>query len=261
MELKIATHNDIFHADEVTAIALLKLFRDDTISVTRVRHDTKDFSSFDMVIDIGKKLDGKKYFDHHQYKGGKSSAGLIWEYLGQEEKYPGISKLVKLVDDNDVGIAKAKPYEYSSLIKHFNSCNDIYGKEQDLCFSKALEFAFSILESLKHGDEEIVEAENIVNNSFYFEGNRDIIELERFTRYWGRYINGQTMPNIKAVVWEDEAEGNYKVKIPQKRTGSFELAHRGFKNDQSMEFVHSSRHFAVAKDRTILSQFLKTQIK
>jgi len=129
MELKIATHNGIFHADEVTAVALLKLFTDDEISVTRLKHDTKYFSSFDMVIHISRKFDGKKCFDHHQYKGGKSSAGLIWKYLGREDEYPTISKLIKMVDDNDVGIAKAKPFEYSSLIKHFNSHNDIDGDE------------------------------------------------------------------------------------------------------------------------------------
>ena len=35
----IATHNKIFHADEVTAIALLKIFTEDDIEVKRVDHD------------------------------------------------------------------------------------------------------------------------------------------------------------------------------------------------------------------------------
>ena len=107
MTLNIATHNKIFHADEVTAVALLRLFTDDEIIVHRVDHDTEDFTPYDMVIDISKQFDGDKYFDHHQNKGGKSSAGLIWEYLGVEEDYPKISKLISLVDDNDVGIQKA----------------------------------------------------------------------------------------------------------------------------------------------------------
>ena len=114
MMKKIATHNKIFHADEVTAIALLKLFTDDEYQIERVDHDTTDFNSFDMVIDIGKKFDGVKYFDHHQYKGGKSSAGLIWSYLGFEDEYPKISKLIDLIDRNDVGLEKAKEFEYSS---------------------------------------------------------------------------------------------------------------------------------------------------
>jgi len=40
MTKQIATHNKIFHADEVTAIALLKIFTEDEILVHRVDHDT-----------------------------------------------------------------------------------------------------------------------------------------------------------------------------------------------------------------------------
>ena len=47
MKKLIATHNKIFHADEVTAIALLEVFTDFEIEVQRVDHDTKDFSKYD----------------------------------------------------------------------------------------------------------------------------------------------------------------------------------------------------------------------
>ncbi|MCD8478340.1 MAG: MYG1 family protein [Sulfurospirillum sp.] len=106
--LNIATHNKIFHADEVTAIALLKLFTDEEIVVHRIDHQSEDFSAYDMVIDISKKFDGEKYFDHHQNKGGKSSAGLIWDYLGLGLEYPRISKLIHHVDLNDTGIKKSR---------------------------------------------------------------------------------------------------------------------------------------------------------
>lgn len=256
MALKIATHNGIFHADEVTAVALLKLFGDKDVKVTRVGHDTKDFSPFDMVIDIGRKFDGKKYFDHHQYKGGKSSAGLVWEYLGQEKKYPNISKLVKLVDENDVGTGKSKAFEYPSLIKHFNASEDIHSKEQDANFQKAVEFAYTVLHSMKRGQEEMEDARHIVNNSYFFDGNRHIMELDRYTRFWSSYINGENTPEIKAVVWEDENEGNWKVKIPPKRPGSFELAAKPLKQDDTMEFVHQSGFFGMAKERETLMAYL-----
>jgi len=257
MELKIATHNGIFHADEVTAIALLKLFTEYDISVQRLKHDTEGFSEYDMVIDIGRKFDGEKCFDHHQYKGGKSSAGLIWEYLNQENSYPNISKLIKMVDANDVGAIKAKPFEYPSLIKHFNSNGDIYGDEQDLCFTKAVDFAFTVLQSMRYNEDAVVEAQSIVKNSFYFNGNKNIIELDKYTRFWSRYINGQTMPNIKAVVWEDEADNSWKVKIPSKKPGSFELCSKALPYDNSMKFVHTNGFFAVAKDRETLSLYLQ----
>ena len=256
MQKQIATHNKIFHADEVTAIALLKIFTEDEIVVSRVDHDTTDFTAFDMVIDIGKKFDGVKFFDHHQYRGGKSSAGLIWEYLGFQDEYPKISKLIKLVDDNDVGISKAKPFEYSSLLKCYNT-SKIASKEQDEAFDKAVEFAITILNSYADLEEELQSVKHIVSESFIFDNNSKILELSSFTPHWTTYINGELTPNIKAVVWEDEDEKNWKVKIPPKYLGSFKLHGKALEQDESMEFVHSSGHFAIAKDENTMKIFLK----
>jgi len=259
MELKIATHNGIFHADEVTAIALLKVFKNDNISVTRLKHDTKDFSSFDMVIDIGKRYDKKRYFDHHQYEGGKSSAGLIWEYLGLESKYPSISKLIQMVDEQDVGIKKAKPFEYPNLIKHFNHNQNIYAKEQDMQFEKAVDFAMTMINSMVDTQKKQEEAKNIVSNSYYFDNNPKIIELDRFTPFWSRYINGDKMPWIKAVVWEDETEQNIKMQIAPARAENNKLKAKKLTMDDSMEFVHSGGFLAIAKDRETMKKYIQKQ--
>jgi uncharacterized UPF0160 family protein len=256
----IATHNKVFHADEVSAIALLQIFVDEDLEVCRVDHDTKDFDKFDMVIDVGRVFDGEKFFDHHQYKGGKSSAGLIWDYIGLQDKYPKISKLVKLIDDNDTGVAKAREFEYSSLLKAFNH-KDIASKEQDEAFWKAVDFAKTIFRSLRDSQEALKEAKTIVANSYIFDRNMKIMELERFTPHWTSHINGELTPNIKAVVWEDEIENNYKVKIVPKRVGSFELVTKPFPQDKMMEFVHSAGHFAIAKDEETMKKFLRKYIK
>ena len=252
--LKVATHNGIFHADEITAIALLNIFLDDDIKVTRIEHNHNDFKLFDMVVDIGQKLDGKKYFDHHQYKGGKSSAGLIWQYLGLEKKYPKISKLIKIVDDNDTGVKKAQEFEYPNLLKCFNH-KDIYSDEQDEAFGKAVEFAMVTLTSMKINQEEIVKAKDIVANSYMFDGNPAILELESFTPHWGYYVNAQTMPHIKAVVWEDH--GKWKIKLTPKRAGSFEINGKILPQSDIMEFVHSAGFFAVADSEESMIQYLK----
>ena len=254
--MKIVTHKGIFHADEVTAIALLKVFTDEDIAVSRVDHDSTDFGSFDMVIDIGKKFDGVKLFDHHQYKGGKSSAGLIWDYIGLQEDYPKISKLIKIVDDNDTGVAKAEPFEYSSLLKCYNH-RDIHSQAQEKQFEKAVKFAQTMLISMAEAQEDLEEAKEIVANSFLFDSNPAILELERFTPHWTSYINGVLTPHIKAVVWEDEEEGNYKVKVPSKKLGSFELNGKALPQDDSMEFVHSAGFFAIAKDEDTMKSYLK----
>lgn len=260
MKKIIATHNKIFHADEVTAIALLKIFKYDEIEVCRVNHNTTDFTQYDMVIDISKKFDGVKYFDHHQYKGGKSSAGLIWDYIGLNNKYPKISQLIHLVDMNDTGIQKAKPFEFSSLVKSYNYHN-MTSHEQDIQFNKAVEFAMTVIKSMKKSQEDYEEAKEIIDRSYYFDSNQKILELDKFTIHWGSYINGINRPEIKAVVWEDLDEKNWKVRIPSKKQGSFELNSKAFEQDDSMEFVHSSGHFAIAKDEESMKNFLYKQIR
>lgn len=45
MKKIIATHNKMMHADEITAIALLKIFTNDEYIIQRVSHDTNDFSN------------------------------------------------------------------------------------------------------------------------------------------------------------------------------------------------------------------------
>ena len=259
MKKLIATHNKIFHADEVTAIALLEIFTNYEIEVERVDHDTEDFSKYDFVIDIGKNFDGIKYFDHHQFKGGKSSAGLIWDYIGLNKHYPKISKLIDLIDRNDVGTEKAKPFEFSSLIKCYNTKN-LTSDEQTSQFFKAVDFAKTVLTSMKEMEEEIIKAKQIVNLSFVFDRNPKILELSKFTPYWTTYINGETMPFVKAVVWEDEEENNWKVKVPSRKMGTFELNGKALKQDSNMEFVHSNGHFAIAKDELTLRKYLSRQI-
>ena len=61
---------------------------------------------------------------------------------------------------------------------------------------------------------------------------------------------------VKAVVWEDEEENNWKVKIPSVRLGSFELNGKALIQDNSMEFVHSAGHFAIAKDEITMKDYL-----
>ena len=260
MKKRIATHNKIMHADEVTAIALLKIFTNDEIEVNRVNHNITDFSKYDMVIDIGKMYDGVKYFDHHQYKGGKSSAGLIWDYIGLRDKYPKLSKLINLIDMNDVGLQKAKPFEFSSLIKCFNHVN-IFSTEQDKQFEKAVDFAITTIKSMKKSQEDFEDAKDIVNNSFIFDSNQKILELEKFTPHWSSYVNGVKTPNIRAVVWEDLDDNNWKVRVPFKTLGSFDLNGKALQHDSSMEFVHSSGYFAIAKDEETMKSFLYKQIK
>src|SRR5262245_40809744 len=80
----LCVHNGVFHADEVTATALL-LFFDlvDREKIVRSRTPEVIASSY-YVCDVGGIYNPKEQrFDHHQadYRGELSSAGMVLSYL------------------------------------------------------------------------------------------------------------------------------------------------------------------------------------
>jgi len=254
--IKIATHNKIFHADEVTAIALLEVFLNFKTKIIRVDHNSRNFSEFDMVIDVSRKFDGKKYFDHHQNKGGKSSAGLIWDFIDKKELYPSISKLIEMVDKQDVGEQKAGEFEYPNLIKRFNQ-NDVFSIEQEKAFNKAIEFAKTILISMKKEQEELNKTKEKIKNLNFLTEN--VVYFDKFVPHLDKIINAESMPNIKAIVWKDSAN-KYKIKLTSKSTESFEFNTKPLKSDKDMEFVHSSGFYAIARNKTIMMKFIQKNL-
>ena len=145
------THDGSFHADEVTACALLLLFDlIDKEEIVRSRN-LKELNSCEYVCDVGGVYDPKiKRFDHHQsnYKGSLSSAGMILKYLKEEkiidEKlyYYFNRSLVMGVDAIDNG--KAAPMlghcSFSSLIANFvPTRHDSSAKVFNYAFFEALE--------------------------------------------------------------------------------------------------------------------------
>src|SRR3984885_3813338 len=80
----LGTHDGAFHADEVTACALLCLFNlIDLDKIVRTR-DPNRLSQCEYVCDVGGIYEpADKQFDHHQvhYQGMMSSAGMVLKYL------------------------------------------------------------------------------------------------------------------------------------------------------------------------------------
>lgn len=79
----VATHDGPFHADDVTAYALIRGFVDPDARVVRTR-DPAVIAQADLVIDVGGAFDpAAGRFDHHQasYTGPRSSAGLVLDWL------------------------------------------------------------------------------------------------------------------------------------------------------------------------------------
>ena len=148
------THDGSFHADEVTACALLLMCdRIDWDKIHRSR-DPVSLAQCEYVCDVGGVYDPKiKRFDHHQleYQGPMSSAGMVLKYLEEEkalskELYEHLRRtLVMGVDAHDNGIA---PQEsgycfFSQVVSNFLPISyQASMKEMQQAFEEALSFVF-----------------------------------------------------------------------------------------------------------------------
>jgi uncharacterized UPF0160 family protein len=87
IQRSVGTHDGSFHADEVTACALLLFFGlIDRERIVRTRDPAK-LNTCEFVCDVGGIYDPSiKRFDHHQsdYTGELSSAGMVWQYLKEQ---------------------------------------------------------------------------------------------------------------------------------------------------------------------------------
>ena len=149
----VGTHNGTFHADEVTACALLIIFNlVDEDKIVRTR-DGEVLKQCEYVCDVGGVYDpSQKLFDHHQveYQGSMSSAGMVLLYLknssiltSQEYEFFNHS-LIMGVDAHDNGRDPQIPglCTYSHIISNFTPINyDVDASFQDAAFFEALRFA------------------------------------------------------------------------------------------------------------------------
>lgn len=130
MKYSFGTHDGTFHADEVTACALLLMF--DLINIKTVvrTRDPQILEQCEYVCDVGGIYDEKiKRFDHHQvsYQGEMSSAGMILKYLfnqdilTEKEYYLFNNSLVRGVDAFDNGrVTSNLGYcSFSNIISNF----------------------------------------------------------------------------------------------------------------------------------------------
>jgi uncharacterized UPF0160 family protein len=154
------THDGSFHADEVTACALLLLFdKIERSKILRSRDESK-LKDCEYVCDVGGIYDPKlKRFDHHQvgYQGDLSSAGMVWKYLKEqkvvdEKTYDFFNRsLLWGVDAHDNGRAHLESgvCTFSQVISNFiPAAYEASSEELDAAFLEALDFTFGHLKRL-----------------------------------------------------------------------------------------------------------------
>lgn len=88
--MQVATHSGPFHADDVFAFAMLRVFLGRQLALVRTR-DLAVIAAADIAIDVGGVFDPERLrFDHHQraYTGSLSSAGMVLNWLEATGKVP-----------------------------------------------------------------------------------------------------------------------------------------------------------------------------
>jgi uncharacterized UPF0160 family protein len=191
------THDGSFHADEVTACALLLLFNlIDRDKIVRSR-EMSELNQCEYICDVGGIYDySKKLFDHHQqdYQGPLSSAGMILNYLFENKILDSKQRdffeysIIMGVDAHDNGkeLHSKGVCTYSHIISNFNPIDYEAGHAaQDEAFFNALTFALDHLTRMwerylyTHSCQSVV-AEAMRNGKTFLLFDRSIPWLEIF---------------------------------------------------------------------------------
>lgn len=215
------THDGTFHADEVTACALLLLFNCiDMDKIVRTR-DLELLRTCEYVCDVGGVYDPyRKLFDHHQveYKGDFSSAGMVLlylrdeEYLTQKEYEFFYESLVHGVDNYDNGKDPQIPgvLTYSHIITNFTPVTyDADPEEIEAAFYDALAFAKGLLERMQEKYQYTLSCREIVEDTM--KRSSECLMFDQCIPWQDSFfeLNGESHPALFVIM---PAEHHWKLR-------------------------------------------------
>ncbi len=202
--MKVATHPGNFHADDVFAIAVLRLAHPgERVEVIRTRDEAAQAAA-DARVDVGGRDDAASGdFDHHQ-KGGAgerpngiryASFGLVWRAFGaticggsQDAADAIDERLVQGVDANDTGqtimeslVGDVRPMTVSGVVAALNPAwdEDLDAAAEDARFEEAVALATQILERQVAGAAAFGRAQQLVLDAIARSEDSRIVELDR----------------------------------------------------------------------------------
>ncbi len=263
------THDGTFHADEVTACALLILFNQiDEDKIIRTR-DLDLLTRCAFVCDVGGYyIPSEKLFDHHQadYQGPLSSAGMILKYLHESELIPHKEfellndTLVRGIDAHDNGRDPQLPgySTFSHVISNFTPIrHDCSAEEQNDSFHQALKFTLNYLSRLRQRNaytrscQDIIQA-TMSKNQEYLLFEENIPWIEMFFELGGVHHPAQFVIMPADHHWKlrgipPSMKERMKVRVPQPKEWA------GLLNDELKEasgiegavFCHKGRFISV----------------
>jgi uncharacterized UPF0160 family protein len=266
------THDGTFHADEVTACALLihyGLIDKEKVIRTR-KKELLDQCEF--VCDVGGEYDpSRKKFDHHQvsYQGNLSSAGMVWAYLREqkivdEALYHYLNRsLIQGVDAHDNGkILDPISCSFSHIISNFVPIQyDASSQEQDAAFFCALDFVLGHLQRfmdrydyVRQCKEKVLQAMEKGGAFLSFDESLPWIDL--FFEMGGEAHPAQfvVMPSgdrwkVRAIPPNNEDRMNVRTPLPEQWAGLLEEQLQKVSGIEGAVFCHKGRFISVWKTK------------
>jgi uncharacterized UPF0160 family protein len=278
--LRVGTHSGSFHADEVFALATLRMARG-PLEIVRTRDATK-LAACALRVDVGRHYDpASGDFDHHQGDVGEresgirfASFGLVWKEHGEELAGSAAvaraidGRIVAPIDAGDNGqelyaplVPGVTPYAVSGVIAAMNppwDAEDGAAAERE-AFDQALDLADGIIRRELAAEQARARAADLVRTALDTAEDPRLLELDRGMPWRGIVI--------------DEAPEVLFVVSPRTRDWSIQAvpaASHGFANRRSLPaawaglegpplqevtgvpdavFCHGARFMAVAGSR------------
>ncbi|MGB5445243.1 MAG: MYG1 family protein [Psychromonas sp.] len=262
---KVVTHNGSFHADEVTAVALLQLYglvKKGQFEIIRTR-EMEQINQGDIVVDVGAVHDIEtRRFDHHQIKNGKiSSAGMVWRWIKDKtgNACPEMDRFVEAIDKHDCGIEKMPDFSFAQIIAAYNHADVYDDKKQQRAFINAVNIALKFTGNLKQKQNKLQHAQEIINISpVQTIGKHKVLILAEYAPNWTALVHGESKySDITHVIWYVEAKNQWNIQIPSDKENSFVMAHPKLNDDENALFIHQNGFFGVYQSKEAIFAMLE----
>ncbi|NGX55835.1 MAG: hypothetical protein K1060chlam5_00064 [Candidatus Anoxychlamydiales bacterium] len=273
------THDGSFHADEITACALLLLY--DLIDRNKIHRtrDLVDLSKCEYVCDVGGiYVPNFKRFDHHQkgYAGEMSSAGMVLLYLKEKAfidptLYDYFNKvLVRQVDAHDIGKMESKGCSFSQVIANFSPIDyNASKKERYIAFMHALDFAYGHLLRMRDRFFYIKKCSDKVKKTM--EGRKKYLIFEESIPWIDGFfeLNGESHPalflimpterhwKLRAIPPDNNNRMMVRLPLPLEWAGLQEEELKKASNVEGAIFCHKGRFISVWKTKEDAIKALK----
>ena len=236
----VATHDGGFHADEVFAIATLRVVLGQ-VTVLRSRHPSV-LARADLRVDVGGRYDpASGDFDHHQRGGARpprpsgvayAAFGLVWcsygpAFCGGHDRVASIvdERFVQVVDAHDHGIATHAPTELalepvtiSHVVAALNPPWDAPADAAEPAFERAVDLATLVLRASVEQVAAEERSTTLVRKSLAQRRDPRVLRLP-FAVPWERVV-AEHGSDVLFVVWP-HADGTWVAQAVDESLGSF----------------------------------------